>query len=512
MTVVTIVVYLNRSIVIRFDLDFTKNHISEFFSDYLNNLKSENSNNILNIISDVKTAYVEVEISWRNITKSPYVSRYETGINNQKIATINSEISTGNAFISYFDFTHSVFDNFYKNNNNLDLLAKNCIYPPYYYPLYLKLHGQYDALPKKWLNFHHSSFNEIQPNVNIDGSDIKLNFEDLFNAFLVAPKKLILEWLESMCYLGPLREIPSRYSSDNNPTRYSYQPDCNSKRWATGLAAWDFIYWIGQQKLYESDELIYKKLIYEIDDVMIGNPYGYQQSMTAYMIEYLDKEEYTDAFRDMNYWLSLRLNTGYEVEIELYREISSEIFGDYSKNDSDEIIKKILNQPEKIRIWLRDKSGRKLTPHEVGVGISQVLPVVIAAVGVKAPLVVIEQPELHIHPAVQVEISDLFISESNDRKFFLIETHSEHLLLRIMRRIRETAEEQAPNNAKIWPHEVAIYYVESENGSTQVNHIGLDQNGRFTNHWPRGFFAERMQEMLPSDIRERIEAKRQDKL
>jgi predicted ATPase len=153
--------------------------------------------------------------------------------------------------------------------------------------------------------------------------------------------------------------------------------------------------------------------------------------------------------------------------------------------------------PEKIRIRLKDKSrpNLNLTPHEIGVGISQVLPVVVAAVGLKSPIILsIEQPELHIHPAVQVQLGDLFITQSSNKKFFLIETHSEHLLLRIMRRIRETAEEKAPNSAKILPHQVAIYYVESENGSTEVTQIGLDENGRFTDRWPRGFFEEREKE------------------
>ena len=140
------------------------------------------------------------------------------------------------------------------------------------------------------------------------------------------------------------------------------------------------------------------------------------------------------------------------------------------------------------------------------------LPVVVAAVGVYNPLVVIEQPELHIHPAMQVQLGDLFITQSGDNKFFLIETHSEHLLLRILRRIRETTEEQASDEVKILPNQVAIYYVESENGNTQVNRIGLDENGRFTDRWPKGFFAERMQEMLPSEIRERVEAKRRGKI
>lgn len=62
------------------------------------------------------------------------------------------------------------------------------------------------------------------------------------------------------------------------------------------------------------------------------------------------------------------------------------------------------------------------------------------------------------------------------------------MLLRILRRIRETAEGQAPEKAKLLPNEVAVYYVESENGITQANRIGLDKNGRFTDRWPRGIF------------------------
>ena len=178
-----------------------------------------------------------------------------------------------------------------------------------------------------------------------------------------------------------------------------------------------------------------------------------------------------------------------------------------------ELANEILSLPEKIRIWLHDESRDiNLAPQEIGTGISQVLPVVVVASVRWTPLVAIEQPELHIHPALQVQLGDLFITQSSDSKFFLIETHSEHLLLRILRRIRETAEGKASKEFKLLPNQVAVYYVESENGITQANRIGLDKNGRFTDRWPKGFFAERMQEMLPSDIREHIEAKRQDEL
>ena len=160
-----------------------------------------------------------------------------------------------------------------------------------------------------------------------------------------------------------------------------------------------------------------------------------------------------------------------------------------------ELANEILSLPEKIRIWLHDESRDiNLAPQEIGTGISQVLPVVVVASVRWTPLVAIEQPELHIHPALQVQLGDLFITQSSDGKFFLIETHSEHLLLRILRRIRETAERKASKEFKLLPNQVAVYYVESENGITQANRIGLDENGRFTDRWPHGFFEEREKE------------------
>jgi predicted ATPase len=84
------------------------------------------------------------------------------------------------------------------------------------------------------------------------------------------------------------------------------------------------------------------------------------------------------------------------------------------------------------------RSGLRLDPSDVGVGISQVLPIVVGAVLPGGSVVAIEQPELHIHPAMQVALGDLFIEGATKRGMsFLIETHSEHLILRLMRRIRE---------------------------------------------------------------------------
>lgn len=143
-------------------------------------------------------------------------------------------------------------------------------------------------------------------------------------------------------------------------------------------------------------------------------------------------------------------------------------------------------------------TGARIPPSNLGVGFSQMVPFVSSALSSKDRLIAIEQPELHVHPALQTELADLFIQsakESGNR--FLIETHSEHLILRVMRRIRETTRNSLPNGKHpIKPEDVAILYVQpGELGST-VQELRIDEQGRFLDNWPQGFFEERLDEMF----------------
>jgi len=99
-------------------------------------------------------------------------------------------------------------------------------------------------------------------------------------------------------------------------------------------------------------------------------------------------------------------------------------------------------------VLIDDRNGVAVRPADVGVGISQVLPVLVAALyrgkSGAGRFLAVEQPELHIHPKLQVVLADLFIEQSGTGTMsdhtFLLETHSEHILLRVLRRIRETGE------------------------------------------------------------------------
>src|SRR5438876_805224 len=86
------------------------------------------------------------------------------------------------------------------------------------------------------------------------------------------------------------------------------------------------------------------------------------------------------------------------------------------------------------------RSTTLVLPSEVGAGISQMVPIIIAAlVESGRGLALVEQPEIHVHPALQVGLGDIFLDAATRQgRQFLIETHSEHLLLRLMHRMRET--------------------------------------------------------------------------
>jgi predicted ATPase len=124
----------------------------------------------------------------------------------------------------------------------------------------------------------------------------------------------------------------------------------------------------------------------------------------------------------------------------------------------------------------------------MGEGISQLLPIIVMVL-TTAPdaCLLIEQPEIHLHPAAQADLADLFVENARaGSRQYIVETHSEHMLLRLRRRIAE---------GRISPDRVAILYVERKRDGSVVRSLDLDDRGLFED-WPEGFFDERYQESL----------------
>ena len=137
--------------------------------------------------------------------------------------------------------------------------------------------------------------------------------------------------------------------------------------------------------------------------------------------------------------------------------------------------------------------------RDVGFGISQVLPVVMQSGLSEKKTLLIEQPEIHLHPAHQAELGDMFIRSAlgEQGNTFLLETHSEHLLLRIMRRMRETSTDELPEGAlAVRPEDVMVLFVESDGSQSIVREMPLNERGELVKAWPGGFFEEGLREIL----------------
>jgi hypothetical protein len=159
--------------------------------------------------------------------------------------------------------------------------------------------------------------------------------------------------------------------------------------------------------------------------------------------------------------------------------------------------------PLLYRLFLVDSQGREFSFLDVGSGLGYVLPVLVAVCEEDNhmtinQMTIIQQPELHLHPALQSSLGDVFIEGAKLGKQIVVETHSEHILLRVLKRIRQTSRGDAiPDELKIAPEDVSILYFDpSLDGTTKVKHLRISPDGEFLDRWPRGFFAERDQELF----------------
>ncbi len=136
----------------------------------------------------------------------------------------------------------------------------------------------------------------------------------------------------------------------------------------------------------------------------------------------------------------------------------------------------------------------KKNPHsadvlitDVGFGVSQILPVIALCYYVpEGSIILLEQPEIHLHPSVQAGLADVFIDAVKTRKVqIIVESHSEHLLRRLQRKIAE--EEITSDKAR-------LYFCKMENGASELEPLRMDEFGRIEN-WPKDFFGDEFGEM-----------------
>ena len=139
---------------------------------------------------------------------------------------------------------------------------------------------------------------------------------------------------------------------------------------------------------------------------------------------------------------------------------------------------KVRKSPNSAEVLLTD----------IGFGVSQILPVLVLCFYMpERSSVILEQPEIHLHPSVQAGLADVFIDAWKQRNVqILFESHSEHLLLRLQRRIAE---------GKINKDDVGLFFCSTDNnGVSCLSQLEIDQYGNISN-WPKDFFGDQFGEI-----------------
>jgi len=188
---------------------------------------------------------------------------------------------------------------------------------------------------------------------------------------------------------------------------------------------------------------------------------------------------------------------------EKQNDLYSRLGEDFSDARTEELLK-ALNSSESETIHelalIDQRTNATVSHRDVGIGISQVLPILVMAYGSQGKILAMEQPEIHLHPALQSELADVFIESALGvrENTFILETHSEHLILRVMRRLRETYDGKLPAGMPpIKADDVAVLYVEPLPEGSVVREMSLNDRGELVKAWPGGFFEEGLREVIP---------------
>ncbi|MCK5041934.1 MAG: DUF3696 domain-containing protein [Sphingomonadales bacterium] len=123
---------------------------------------------------------------------------------------------------------------------------------------------------------------------------------------------------------------------------------------------------------------------------------------------------------------------------------------------------------------------------DVGYGASQMLPVISACLTIQNRLLIVEQPEIHLHPKAQGVLADV-ICKTSKSKQVVVETHSPRFINKARIAIAE---------GDLSPEDVSIVYVSKNKNGSKVSHIKIDNNGEFVGQWPEGFFDQRYEDTM----------------
>lgn len=444
---------ISKSVKLAVELDLTKEDLSETkaaesYLNFYNSLADKEERELLvdlgEISGQVNEASISLEIAWSDYSNTPYVKMLVLMLNDQHLMTIKGNQSQKGGVITELNLDHRVLLDV---ESTLPVSILSPLVSSFIEDQFLEDNGNAligleetkDALPN-WKGG--LKFADIWSVPVHQRQKQEMLFVGVIQALLCGTLELIGNDLAKTKYIGPLRTVPQRNFICSKNSRQS---------WANGLAAWDCL----SQR---------------------GDPF----------------------VNEVNRWLANedKLNSGYEVVIQRSKNLSltSQLIGLLEADEltankqliQGELDKLIVNE----KVVLKDiRRNVEVQPLDVGAGISQVIPVIVGALERKISMLMVEQPELHIHPKLQVELAELMLEASVEYgKSFLLETHSEHLVLRMLRKIK---------NKEVDPSQVVIYYIDTVGSETKVRKIRINNDGTFLDRWPKGgFFPERAKELL----------------
>lgn len=463
---------LSRSIKIRVDFSPDKVPFVSYASnaeELANHIQSATYVLMKDLGGHTKSCAIELEIAWSERLQTAYVKNYRTWINGTYLGSVNSNEDKNNTTIRELNTQHPLLipegneywlETEYGEEDEREPLDEREYHTEFEQvlnqlnpnPANTAATANCDASGCTFVNraapisiyCRHGALpilgNPIQSNLN--GQDFD-EIEDHFNFLVirqtlsqafVLPLDTLLHHLERSIQIGPLRVVP-----DSN---FIPNPHPEQKDWGTGKAAWDFI----SQDPNHSTSI--KKLI----------------ANTSEWFSSADK-----------------LDSGYEIVNQSTAEFLgvSGTSGEFGFLTNRHIFFKEL------------RTKILLSANQLGTGISQVLPIVVGANFDRIGMLSVEQPELHLHPRFQVELADIFLRKRLEHSF-LIETHSEHIVLRLLRRIRKPEE----FDSTLLPEDISIIYLTPTADGTIAQRLAITPDGDFEADWPHGFFNERDEELF----------------
>jgi predicted ATPase len=256
------------------------------------------------------------------------------------------------------------------------------------------------------------------------------------------------------------------------------------------------VYYFSDDKeiVFSSEDIDNEDLIIkEIDNIILQKTIQYIGPLRFYpernfILNSIEDKE-SNSFKAEDLWALLKKR----------KTLKNEISNWLSRPDKLKSHYEIVVEDEQI-FFLDKRTNTKVSHKDLGLGISQVLPILISSYFAREKLIMIEQPELHLHPAVQAELADEIVkSYIRWNNNFVVETHSEYLLLRLMRIIRHTSQNKEFHNLKLTNNDIGILYIDQDENEIFIKEIRLDESGKLLDIWPGGFFEEGFKERFDSE-------------